>query len=307
MADIEADQSTSPALRARGAGYSVMQKVLRVQDDAPRRGRIARLLGVSPLHPDAVDLFQGALGQLETGRQLATLDARYTVLHSLPLGDTDGNGGAAGSAADGDPGGAPGSGTDIGHLVIGPAGVFCLNSTREVTAHSESAVQWEARRASKHLSRALQRVIPVTPLLVKVGDAAAPRGRRAKGAGAKGGVPKRAGSKGMPATSASDTRVEVVPSRALARWFTTRGPVLTTAELATLAIAAEQPATWRSPGAVLQQSVPVEEFHELKSEVDAAHAQGRVALAVTILIAVCVLLVTVTEVVTSIAPYFAER
>ena len=277
--------------------------------------------GVSPLHPDAVDLFQGALGQLETGRQLATLDARYTVLHSLPLGDTDGSGGAAGSAAgspaDSDPGVAPGGGADIGHLVIGPAGVFCLNSTREATVLSESAVQWEARRASKHLSRALQRVIPVTPLLVKVGDAAAPMGGRAKGAAAKGGaakggaakggVPKGAGSKGMPAASASDTRVEVVPSRSLARWFTTRGPVLTTAELATLAIAAEQPATWRSPGAVLQQSVPVEEFHELKSEVDAARAQERIALAVTILIAVCVLLVTVTEVVTSIAPYFAER
>lgn len=298
MADIEAGQSSAPALRARGAGYSVMHKVLRVQDDAPRRGRVARLLGVSPLHPDAVDLFQGALGQLETGRQLATLDARYTVLHSLPLGDTDGSGlGTGSSPADSGPDVATDGGTDIGHLVIGPAGVFCLNSTRDVTALSVSTVQLEARRASKHLSRALQRVILVTPLLVKVGDPVAPRGGRAKGAAVKG-----AAVKGMAAVSVSDTRVEVVPSRALARWFTTRGPVLTTAELATLAIAAEQPATWRSPGSVLQQSVPFDEFRELKSEVDAANAQGRIALAVAILIAVSVLTVTMTEIVTSIAP-----
>lgn len=279
MADIEADQSTSPTLRARGAGYAVMQKVLRVQDAAPRRGRIARLLGVSPLHPDAVDLFHGALGQLETGRQLGTLDARYTVLHSLPLGDSEGGA------------------TEIGHLVIGPAGVFCLTSTREVTASTVSTVQLEARRVSKHLSRALQRVIPVTPLLVRVGDAGA----------SMGAASNRPAPRGVPAVSAPDIGVEVVTSRALARWFTTRGPVLTTAELATLAIAAEQPGTWRSPSSALQLSVPVDEFTELRSEVDAANAQGRVALAVAILVAVCVLLVTAAEIVTSVAPYFVAR
>lgn len=290
MAEIEAGQGAAPTLRARGAGYSVMHKLLELQEGAPPRGRVARLLGVSPLHPDAVDLFEGALGQLETGRQLATLDARYTVLHSLPLGDTDSSDSATTSA-----GGATAtsstSATDIGHLVIGPAGVFCLNSTREVTATSVTTVQLEARRVSKHLSRALQRVIPVTALLVSVGDVGGARGANVKGA----------------STVGSPAGVKVVPSRSLSRWFSARGPVLTTAELATLALAAEQPGTWRSPTSALQQSVPVDEFRELKSAVDAAIAQGRTALAVAILVAVCVALVTAMEITTPLAPLFVGR
>ena len=290
MAEIEAGQGAAPTLRARGAGYSVMHKLLELQEGAPPRGRVARLLGVSPLHPDAVDLFEGALGQLETGRQLATLDARYTVLHSLPLGDTDSSDSATTSA-----GGATAtsstSTTDIGHLVIGPAGVFCLNSTREVTATSVTTVQLEARRVSKHLSRALQRVIPVTALLVSVGDVGGARGANVKGA----------------STVGSPAGVKVVPSRSLSRWFSARGPVLTTAELATLALAAEQPGTWRSPTSALQQSVPVDEFRELESAVDAASAQGRTALAVAILVAVCVALVTAMEITTPLAPLFVGR
>jgi len=290
MAEIEAGQGAAPTLRARGAGYSVMHKLLELQEGAPPRGRVARLLGVSPLHPDAVDLFEGALGQLETGRQLATLDARYTVLHSLPLGDTDSSDSATTSA-----GGATAtsstSTTDIGHLVIGPAGVFCLNSTREVTATSVTTVQLEARRVSKHLSRALQRVIPVTALLVSVGDVGGARGANVKGA----------------STVGSPAGVKVVPSRSLSRWFSARGPVLTTAELATLALAAEQPGTWRSPTFALQQSVPVDEFRELESAVDAASAQGRTALAVAILVAVCVALVTAMEITTPLAPLFVGR
>lgn len=290
MAEIEAGQGAAPTLRARGAGYSVMHKLLKLQEGAPPRGRVARLLGVSPLHPDAVDLFEGALGQLETGRQLATLDARYTVLHSLPLGDTDSSDSATTSA-----GGATAtsstSATDIGHLVIGPAGVFCLNSTREVTATSVTTVQLEARRVSKHLSRALQRVIPVTALLVSVGDVGGARGANVKGA----------------STVGSPAGVKVVPSRSLSRWFSARGPVLTTAELATLALAAEQPGTWRSPTSALQQSVPVDEFRELKSAVDAASAQGRTALAVAILVAVCVALVTAMEITTPLTPLFVGR
>jgi hypothetical protein len=296
MAEIEAGQGAAPTLRTRGAGYSVMHKLLEVQGGAPRRGRVARLLGVSPLHPDAVDLFEGALGQLETGRQLATLNARYTVLHSLPLGDTEGSDSVTTSA-----GGATATGftsaTDIGHLVIGPAGVFCLNSTREITATSVTTVQLEARRVSKYLSRALQRVIPVTPLLVDVGD----------GAGARGDVAKGAVAKGASTVDSPAPGVTIVSSRSLSRWFSARGPVLTTAELATLALAAEQPGTWRSPTSALQQSIPVDEFRELKSEVDAANAQGRTALAVTTLVAVCVALVTAMEITTRLAPLFVGR
>jgi hypothetical protein len=160
-----------------------------------------------------------------------------------------------------------------------------------------TTVQLEARRVSKHLSRALQRVIPVTPLLVDVGDGAGARGDVAKGAVAKG-----ASTVGSPAPG-----VTIVSSRSLSRWFSARGPVLTTAELATLALAAEQPGTWRSPTSALQQSIPVDEFRELKSEVDAANAQGRTALAVTTLVAVCVALVTAMEITTRLAPLFVGR
>jgi hypothetical protein len=287
MTNIDVDRSVSPTLRTRSAGQTVMQKCLALQDDAPQRGRLARALGHSPLHPDAVAWYDDALAELETGRRLAGLATSapgYTVLHSLPIGDGEGA-----------------LHTDVEHLVIGRSGVFCLTSTRSTTLTDAQleAVAVEARQVSKHLSRTLQRVIPVTPLLVTVGGAQ-PKTALALG---KSALSKPAPGKSAPAKSAParQAEVEVVPARELAGWFAKRGPVLTTAELATVALAAEQPETWHVPADALANEAAIDDFSELQSAVDAASDRERVALSVAAAVAVIVMLVSATLIVTSVS------
>jgi Nuclease-related domain len=263
MSDFDDHRSASLTLRSRSAGQTVMLRVLELQDEAPPRGRLARALGHSPLHPDAVAPYEGALDELETGRRLAALGTGYTVLHSLPIADADG---VISSAID--------------HLVIGPSGVFCLLSTRSVTPAQQETVAAEARQVSRHLSRTLQRVVPVTPLIVTPGAAPA------------------------KSSFSPDSDIEVIPSRSLAAWFTRRGPVLTTAELATLALAAEQPDTWSAPKSLLERAMPTNDFHQLRSAVDAATDRERTALVVAVVVAVIILIVSASVVVKSLFPGF---
>jgi hypothetical protein len=108
----------------------------------------------------------GAEGEELVGAQLARLtarDPRWRVLHAVPVGD---------------------KGADIDHLVIGPAGVFTLNSK-----HHPGARIWvaggsfrvngvpqpyvrnsrhEAVRAGRLLSAACGFAVPVTGLVVPV-------------------------------------------------------------------------------------------------------------------------------------------
>lgn len=285
MTDIDVERSVSPSLRTRSAGQAVMQKCLAVQDDAPQRGRLARALGHSPLHSDAAGWYAETLAALDTGRRLDALDgvgAGFTVLHSLPIGDEDGLPGA-----------------DIEHLVIGRSGVFCLSSTltRSVTAEQLDAVALEARLVSTHLSRTLQRVVPVTPLLVMAGGPERKAAARSASGTASGSGPA------SPSASTSAARpapeVNLVDSRALAGWFAKRGPVLTTAELATVALAAEQPSTWNVSADALEETSAVNDFSDLQSEVDAASDRERVALTVATATALIVMLASAAVIVSA--------
>jgi len=268
-----------------------MQKCLAVQSGAPRRGRLARALGHSPLHPDAVAWYDHALAELETGRRLASLGAGYTVLHSIPVGEAEGLPRA-----------------DVEHLVIGPAGVFCLNSTNSVTPAGLEEVTREARQVSKHLSRTLQRVVTVTPMVVTVGSAGA-KATGAKAAGTNAVGAKASGMKTAAVKTAAakasgargDVDVEVVGARALAGWFAKRGPVLTTAELVNLTLAAEQPGTWHVPAELLEREVVVDGFHQLRSEVDAASDRQQATITAAVATAVLVMLVSAAIIVSSLS------
>jgi hypothetical protein len=277
MSDIDVDRSASPTLRSRSAGQAVMQMCLAVQGGAPRRGRLARALGHSPLHPDAVAWYDHALAELETGRRLASLSAGYTVLHSLPVGEAEGA-----------------SRADVEHLVIGPAGLFCLNSTTSVTPARLEEVSLEARQVSKHLSRTLQRVVTVTPMLVTVGSG------DAKAIGVKATAGKALGIRRAVEVEV-EGEVEVVAARALAGWFAKRGPVLTTAELANLALAAEQPGTWHVPAEVLEREVVVDGFHQLRSEVDAASDRQQATITAAVTTAVLLMVVSAAIIVSSLS------
>ena len=113
---------------------------------------------------DAHPWYLGAIGERAVAAELSRLPSGWTVLHSVPVG--------RGS-------------TDIDHVVIGPAGVFTVN-----TKHHSKTTAWvgdhamfiggtpvdylrkssaEARRASELLSRACGLTVPVTGVIALVG------------------------------------------------------------------------------------------------------------------------------------------
>jgi nuclease-like protein len=90
------------AVNAPGQGVAAEARAARTR--YPVRMLLARVLGV---HTDERAWRVGAKGEQLVGRQLATLGTRWKVVHSIPIGQ---------------------NGTDIDHLVIGPAGVYCINA-----------------------------------------------------------------------------------------------------------------------------------------------------------------------------------
>lgn len=152
-------------LRARRPAYGVMQECLRLQAEAPRRTRVQRFWGVDPVAPAARSWFKGALGERRVAAELDRLGPAFTVLHAVPVG--------TGS-------------TDIDHLVVGPTGVFSINTKNHSgqrvfvggssfmvggtkTSHI-GAAQSEGRKATRLLSAAAGGSFPVQPLLVVAAD-----------------------------------------------------------------------------------------------------------------------------------------
>jgi len=148
-------------LRARRPGYAVMQECLRLQAEAPARTKAQRFWGTDPVVPAARSWLKGAIGERRVAAELDRLGPAFTVLHAVPIG--------SGS-------------TDIDHLVIGPTGVFSVNTKNhsghkvfvgggafmiggKKTSHM-SAAQSEGRRATRLLSDAAGGPILVQPLLV---------------------------------------------------------------------------------------------------------------------------------------------
>ena len=150
-------------LRDRPAAYEVIRESLSRQSQRKPRSGLAMFFGLSPIHADDASWYTGALGEQAVGRQLARLGPEWTLLHAIPVGTGD---------------------SDIDHLLIGPPGVFTLNTKRhkgkkiwvadyrilvsgQKVEHLRNA-RSEASRASKLISRALGRTVAVTPALVFV-------------------------------------------------------------------------------------------------------------------------------------------
>jgi hypothetical protein len=92
---------------SRRPGHAVMERVLLEQQQARPRTRFERLIGLNVLTPSARSWYAGALGELQVGRMLGRLPAGWHVWHALPVGTGE---------------------TDIDHLVVGPSGIFPINS-----------------------------------------------------------------------------------------------------------------------------------------------------------------------------------
>ena len=149
-------------LSLRRAGSSARRKQAEVLDHATWRGRLATRLS---LHTDERAWRMGAEGEEPVARQLSKLDpARWLVLHDIAIGTR---------------------GANVDHLVVGPGGVFTLN-TKNVrgkvwvaervfmtnghrTDYLPKAVR-EAERVSRLLSRAVGGIVPVRGVIVVMCD-----------------------------------------------------------------------------------------------------------------------------------------
>jgi len=257
-------------LSARGAGYAAIQQCLELQAEIAPLGRVEKFFGASPLAQNARSWYLGALGEIVVAEKLERLGEGWRVINAVPVG-------AAGS--------------DIDHVVVGPAGVFTINTK----AHANKKVwaagralringfkqhyirnsQHEAARASKLLTTAVGREIVVTPLIVMVGISELNYGLR------------------RPA-------VDVVTSRGIVRNLRRRPRILTPDAVTEIADVASRRGTWHRDAVVLDDTQRhVERFERLRRAVDAAayrrrawSVAGRLAL-VALTVWVCVELVEV--------------
>ena len=240
------DGEVEPTLRSRGPAYAVMQECLSIQSGATPRGSVSRLFGRSPLHPDARSWYRGALGEIVVANVLSQLGPDWTVLHAVPVGS--GN-------------------TDIDHVVIGPAGIFTINTKNHsgkkiwigggtflVNGYKQDHMRnsfREAERASKRLSAVTGRPITVTPLIIVVNPASITNGRKR-------------------------SRVTVLTSNNLKRWLLRRPRALSGRAIAHLSMFAEERSTWQTEPIVNDDTLRyAQRFERLRIEVDAARQRSR--------------------------------
>lgn len=108
------------SMRDRVPAQALLEQVLLRQAAGRPRTRLERLVGRDPVEPEARPWYTGATGERAVAARLATLPAGWVVLHSLPVGR---------------------NGADIDHLIVGPGGVFTVN-----TKHHVDASVWVAGR-----------------------------------------------------------------------------------------------------------------------------------------------------------------
>lgn len=229
------------SLAHRRPAASVIAECLRVQSTVPPNTAVQRFFGVSPLGRDAEPWYVGALGELEVARRLEALGTGWVVLHSVPVG--------TGSS-------------DLDHVVVGPAGVFTINSKHhrgqtvwvgakrilvngQRTDHLRNAA-FEAKRTAKLLSAAAGTPVVVRPIIAIVGA-------------------KRLTVRERP------TDVVVLRETDLVRWLRRRPVVLTPELVQHVAAVAARPGAWgRMPDA---EPADHGAFHQLRSAI--ASAQRR--------------------------------
>lgn len=232
-------RNAATSLRSRAAGASVITRCLAEQSQVPDRGLLARVFGCSPLSEESRSWYLGALGELAVAARLKQLGPGWTVLHSVPVGRGE---------------------SDIDHIVIGPSGVYTIN-----TKHHDDARVWvgarkllvngqptdhlrnsrhEAERATRLLSAATGMDVVVRPVIAVVGA-------------------KSITVKELP----SD--VMVLADTQLVRWLKRRRrtPALATAPVVA---AAEHPSTWHENGSEALAHANLDQFASLQQEVRTA-------------------------------------
>jgi hypothetical protein len=149
------------SLVGRRAGGGAAKKARELRRETPLSALLSR---VRRVHPDERAWGKGATGEKVAGFWLSRLPKGWYTLHDVPVGER---------------------GANIDHVVIGPGGVFTVN-TKNLTGTvevSERACRHngyrtdylpksshEARRAAKLLSAAVGRDVQIRPVLAVVVD-----------------------------------------------------------------------------------------------------------------------------------------
>jgi hypothetical protein len=267
--ELRPSQELSPDqdnLSERIAGQAVMEKLLGDRAGIPSPSLLGRFFGADPLTPDNHPWYKGALGEIAVGRVLARLGTEWMVLHAVPVG--------AGSS-------------DIDHVLIGPAGVFTVNTKN----HSGQSV-WvagqimmvagkkqrhlynashEAERAAKILTRAVNHAVDVRGVVVVV-------------------APKSLTIRESPAG------VAVVTDTQLLRWLRGLPPTLSPQQVASIAAVAARPGTWhRNPPASTDAAPLQHAFVALRARVDRARRRRAAWILALLLMPLAVVLVTLSS------------
>lgn len=203
-------------LVSRIPGQSVIEKVLEGQAQHPRRSFLQKLFGADPLAGGNHSWYKGAIGEIAVGRVLTSLGTEWTLLHAVPVGYKE---------------------ADIDHVLIGPAGVFTINTKNhsgqsvwvagqvlmvsgQKKPHLRNA-EFEARRTANLLGRKVRGSVPVTAVIV-IRD------------------PKTLTIRERPIGAI------VLSDRQLVQWLKSRPTVLNPHQVQLLVAAAVEPETWHS-------------------------------------------------------------
>lgn len=244
------------ALRLRAPASAVILETMRVQASAPPRSTSDKIFGRDPLSPEGRSWFLGALGELEVGRLLDQLGPGWRAIHAIPVGT---------------------AGSDLDHLVIGPTGVYTINSkfhrakkvwvggkrllvNGQRTDHLRNAA-FEARRVSKTLSRSLGRPVPVAAVIAIVG------------------------ARSITVRERPDD-VAVVSSSKLVPWLVRRPRVLSEHEVGQVVGTALDAATWGDPAVPEADLVG---FAALRESIESA-ARRRLGWVLVPILGFCVVL-----------------
>jgi hypothetical protein len=231
-------------MRQRCAAQLVIEELLQEQSTIPPRSSVARLFGRSPLGTESVPWYLGAQGEIAVGAILDQLPPGWTVFHALPVGTKD---------------------ADIDHLVIGPGGIFTINTkhhggksiwvagrTFMVAGHKQPHIRnakFEAQRVTSLVWERMPLLAPAIPLIVLVN-------------------PKKLTIREQP------DPVRVMDARHLRRWLLKLPPVIAEPDLVALTELFDRPETWRgaSPSAPVDL---MERFAALDKEVRVASVRSK--------------------------------
>jgi hypothetical protein len=232
------------SMRARVPAQSVIEELLRRQNAAPPRSFLSRLFGRSPLLADTVTWYVSAQGEIHVGAILAQLPPEWATFHALPIGTQS---------------------ADIDHLVVGPGGIFTINTRHHrgkvirlgkqsmfvngrPVPHLQNA-EAEAERVMTVLRERMPLLPPVQPVIALV----------------------------EPLQIAIDEkpgRVKVVDARELPRWLSGLSVMLSEPELDEVVDILDDPGTWAPTGAPsLSADELMGQFADLDAQVQRAKAR----------------------------------